>query len=143
LSAADQVPALGAGLTRVDAALAAHQFTAARKDLRELRSEVVQARKTGALDASDAARVLDAISRLLATIPSASGGATTGPVPSTGSPSHSSQPSHQPSRTSTARPTTSTPTPRPSPSPTTSTPTPTPSGTGDPSPTPGVASPTP
>jgi hypothetical protein len=145
LSAADKVPALGTGLARVDAALAAHQFTAARKDLRELRTEVVRARKTGALDAADAVRVLDSISRLLATIPTGSSGPTTGPVPSTASSSHSPRPSHKASSTTpSATPSATSPAPTPSSTPTTSsTPSPTSSGSANPSPSPGAISPTP
>ena len=136
LSAAEQVPALVAGLQRVDAALAAHEFALARSRLRELRSLVLEARSTDELGAADASRVLDAIAQLRKRIPAsmATPSSTPVPAPSVASPSESSRPSHH--RSTTAPTTTPTPgvtqaaTPSTSASPTTA-PSPTASGTGD------------
>lgn len=145
-SAGEQVPALATGLARVDAALAAHEFAAARKELRKLRTEVVQARSSDELSPSDATRVLDAIAGLLATMPVVSSGSTSAPVPTTSVSSPGSRPSHAPTRateTPTSTPTPLEPTPSSSPTTGSPSPTPTPSETGDSSPSAAAASPTP
>jgi hypothetical protein len=72
-SAAEQVPQLVVVLHRVDSALAAHRFGAARQQLKKLKAEVIEARDTGDLRTADAERVLAAISRLLALIPASPG----------------------------------------------------------------------
>lgn len=140
-SVEDRVPALSAGLARVDAALAAHEFASARKDLRALRTTVQKARRSDTLSASDAARVLRAIDRLLAVMPS-SAGPTPGAVSS--SPTPSSAPTHRrprPTATPTQSPTTTEPSPTSSP--TATEPSPSTSATADSSPTPAGATATP
>ena len=142
-SAEDQVPALAAGLARVDAALAAHEFGTARRGLRELRSRVVDARRSGDLHPSDATRVLDAIARLLATMP-ADSSPTSSPVPQSASATPTSRPTHSRTKaTTTPTPTPTAPPPTPSASPTATAPTPSPSGTGEASPTVAAATATP
>ena len=144
MSAKEQVPALAAGLARVDAALAAHEFAAARKDLRKLRGQVVAARRSDDLRPSDATRVLDAIARLLATIPADPTGPTTSPVPQSASATPSARPTHRrPKATGAATPSPTAPAPTPSSSPTPTEPTPSPSGTAGPSPTAAAATATP
>jgi hypothetical protein len=114
-SAADQVPRLAAVLHKVDAALASHRFTAARQYLRSLKSEVLTARESGDLREADATRVLDAISRLTASLPAATPTTSSTPRPE----SSSTTPSARPTRSRSPRPTqqaSSTPTPTPTPS---------------------------
>jgi hypothetical protein len=145
-SAADQVPRLASVLHRVDSALASHRFTAARQYLKSLKTEVLTAREAGALRETDATRVLDAISRLMATLPAATPTSSTTLEPE----APSTTPSHRPTRSKSPRPTqqaSSTPTPTPTPSissdpsatptstPETSTPGPTREATPSPSPT--------
>jgi hypothetical protein len=129
-SAADQVPALGTALQRIDAALASHHFAAARQRLRALKTAVISARKAGDLRAADAQRVLDAAARLLATLPaddaqptetsSPTGSATTGPSrPASKHPAASQTPDPTPTAVTSSAPSSSpTPTPSPAPSPT-------------------------
>lgn len=146
LSAADQVPGLAAGLERVDHALAAHRFDEARRQLRELKSEVVDARNAGKLDDADAQRSLTAIANLMrmlpaasptSSTPSATASTTTGPRTTR----HRSNPS--PTDTAVPSPTGApAPTPSPSSSPTQS-PSPTDGGTGGGTPTPALATSTP
>lgn len=128
-SAAEQVPHLDAVLSRVDAALAAHRYAAARQDLRTLKSAVLKARDAGQLRGADAARVLDATARLLAQIPEGSSTPTVSPgttAPSTTtSPRPTASASSSPARPkSTAAKPSASPTATPSP---VSTPSPTPS----------------
>ena len=136
-SAADQVPALGMALQRVDAALAAHHFAVARERLRALKASVISAREAGDLRATDAQRVLDAVARLVAMLPDARPTESPSPTTSaTATPSgpESKRPEQSPTRASTPQPTpvpTSTPTPTSSPTPS---PTATSSPTGDVSP---------
>jgi outer membrane murein-binding lipoprotein Lpp len=100
-SAADQVPRLAAVLHRVDAALAAHRFAAARQYLKSLKTEVLTAREAGDLRETDATRVLDAISRLTATLPAAT--PTTSATPRPEAPTTTSSP--RPTRSRSPRPT--------------------------------------
>ena len=135
LTAADQVPQLTVLLHRVDAALAAHRFAAAREDLRRLKAETVRARDASDLSDADAARVLQAIERLAAMLPAPSATPSSTPTrltaPTSAAPTRSSHP--KPS----AHAQTSTPTPTPSPtSGPSSTPSPSPSSTPSSSPTP-------
>jgi hypothetical protein len=130
LSAEDRVPALTTGLARVDAALAAHEFAVARKDLRALRATVQKARRSDTLSASEAARVLGAVDRLLAVLPSTTATPTAGAVSS--SPTPSSAPTHRrprPTATPTHPPTSAEPSP--SSSPTTPEPSQSPSATAE------------
>jgi hypothetical protein len=113
-SAADQVPHLEVVLDKIDAALASHRFTAARQYLKTLKADVLTARDAGDLRETDATRVLDAISRLMATLPTATPTSSTTPRPE--SPSTTSSP--RATRSRSPRPTqqASTPTPTPTPS---------------------------
>jgi hypothetical protein len=147
-SAAEQVPQLAVVLDRVDAALAAHRFGAARQQLKNLKAEVIEARDAGELRTADAERVLAAISRLLALLPaspapsdapepespSTAASKASGPGPSR--PEHPEstvvRPSNSPASSPTSSPTPSTsesPSPRPSPSPTSPSLSPTPDET--------------
>jgi len=137
-SAAEQVPALGVALDRVDAALASHHFAAARERLRALKAVVLAARASGDLSAADAQPVLDAVTRLMATLPGDDASPTESPSSTT---SATARPSRQASKPPEKSPTidpTRTPvapsaTPTPSSSPTAS-PTTAPSPTGNASP---------
>jgi hypothetical protein len=136
-SAADQVPALEVALQRVDTALAAHRFAAARERLRALKAAVISAREAGDLQAVDAQRVLDAVARLMATLPeearpTESSSPTTSATAKPSGPA-SKRPEQSPTRDSTPQ---STPVPSSTPTPTSS---PTPSPTATPSPTGGVS----
>ena len=145
-SAADQVPRLTTVLHRIDAALASHRFTAARQYLKSLKTQVLTARDAGDLRETDATRVLDAISRLMATLPAATPTTSTTPRPQSPSTTSSPRPSHSKSPRPTPQ-TSSTPTPTPTPTitsdpsatptstPETSTPGPTREATPSPSPT--------
>jgi hypothetical protein len=133
-SAADQVPRLEVVLQHIDSALAAHHFGLALQQLHALKADVVRARDAGDLRPDDAARVLDAASRLVKLVPDET---TTAP-PSTPSPtatSHSPEPSTS-GGPKTRHPSSPSPTPSFSPSPTPSSTSPTPSPTSSPDPTP-------
>ena len=134
-SAAEQVPQLSVVLERVDDALEAHRFQAARQQLRALKARVIDAREAGELDDADAARVLEAIARLLALLPDPE--PTPSKTPEAETPLAEPEPptaSHRPERRKSTEPApTRTPTPSVSPKtiPTpTRTPTPKPTPTG-------------
>jgi len=137
-SAAEQVPALAVALERVDAALASQRFAAARRQLGAMRSAVEKAQEAGDLRDSDARRVLDAIARLLGTIPSAPSRApdSTTPPPMSSSSAPPSEPATKsPGKTSTPVSTPPVPSDPATPSTTPSTTSPAPSGTPSDTPT--------
>lgn len=68
-SAADQVPALGARLEKVDSLVAARAWAKARAELRAIVVAANAARASGDLDATDADRVVASAQRLLAALP--------------------------------------------------------------------------
>ncbi|HSX68039.1 hypothetical protein [Nocardioides sp.] len=68
-SAADQVPALGARLEKVDSLMAARAWAKARAELRAIVAAANAARASGDLDATDADRVVASAQRLLAALP--------------------------------------------------------------------------
>lgn len=137
LTAADQVPQLTVLLHRVDSALAAHRFAAAREDLRRLKAAVLKARDDGDLTDADATRVLEAIARLTAMLPEPSPTSTPSETPLTRDTPTTTATSRSPHPKPSAHPQVITPSATPTPTPSASaTPSPTPSATPTSSPTP-------
>lgn len=85
-TAADQVPALGSALTKVDTLMAAHHWNKARAELRRIISEADAARDDGDLDEIAADRVVASAQRLLAALPTPVATPSATPTPSTSAP---------------------------------------------------------
>ena len=117
-SAAEQVPHLSVVLDRVDAALAEHHFAAARRYLRALKTDVVEARDAGDLSEADATRVLGAVARLLGLLPATTPSPSATPELESPSPTRSARPSSSKKPTPKHEASSSTPTPTPSSAPT-------------------------
>ncbi|MBO9520822.1 MAG: hypothetical protein J7518_04715 [Nocardioidaceae bacterium] len=81
VSASEQVPALSTTLDRVDAAVAAHRYDAARRQLRSLIAATTAAREDGRLDDDRANGILAAAARLLAALPAVKVTPTPTPTP--------------------------------------------------------------
>lgn len=124
---ASQVSAVSTQLGRVDDALAAHRYVAARRALQSLVAETRALQKSGDLSDQEAARILTAARRLLGMLPEATPSLDLEPQsPSQTGPSERPTPTRTPTPTASAtRPTThpshsSSPTEEPSTSPSTS-----------------------
>lgn len=85
-TAAEKVPALSAGLARVDAAVAAHRYGVARRELNALITTTTNARDDGRLDAAKAESILAAAAHLLASLPVVTPAPTPTPTPKTTAP---------------------------------------------------------